>query len=74
MTLDEFCRKLEVVIDGEVEWFWGQVGDDEVLARPSNAVLRALVVNAFALQATADAAIARAEAAFALLREKTLEP
>lgn len=73
ITTDGISRTLEVLIDGEVEWIWGSVGEDEVLSKPSTAILRALVLNAFALKSAADTATARLEAAFVMLREMTLE-
>lgn len=68
-------RQLEVLIDGESAWLWGAIGEDGELlsSHPSAAVVRALVLNAFALKADAAAAEDRLKAAYSLLREITLE-
>jgi hypothetical protein len=62
-------RHLEVVIDGEVAWTWIPEAP-EVLPMP---VISALCLNAFALKADAQAAEERLVAAYALLREITVE-
>lgn len=72
---ERVIRSLAVYLDGQPEWVWGRDGQETVMTPepPSEAVLTALCLNAFALRADLTVANQRLAAAYQSLREITLE-